>query len=954
MSKFYKFFLVLLAFAPFATMAQDSCQANFSVTGGNLPLTKVFVAQPWHSNQNPVQEICWNFGDGNDTCITAVPGTVPPLTIQHTYQQAGIYVVCVKIKYQGGCVSEKCNTVQVGSISQPDSCRADFNVFSTAGAPMLRQFVPITWHNNNKPVIEVRWDFGDGQGITTAIAATVNHNYLQPGTYNVCVRIKYDGGCISEKCKQVIVGTNTQPDSCKADFIFTAGTAPGVRVFTPIAWHNNNKPVLEVRWDFGDGTPFLVSPGVNTVTHFYPQPGTYNVCIRIKYDGGCVSEKCHPLTISQLTDSCAANFQVLQANNTTLTRYFTAQPWHNNNKLPVQICWRFGDGTDTCLNAVPGAVLPLSISHTYTQLGTYTVCVKIKYQGDCVAEKCNPVVITGPVVDTCRADFETSTVSSSPISRKFTAISWNLTGKKPQQVCWKFGDGQDTCINYAETYTGLYNIIHSYSQPGTYNVCVKIKYYGGCTAEKCRPVLISTPAADSCRANFEVMPVAGSVLTKTFVAQPWHAQNKRPEQICWKFGDGTDTCISYNPNLNYYYIITHTYAQPGTYNVCVKIRYQGGCVSEKCKPLTVGVITQPDSCRADYETTTYATSPRLKKFTAIPWHNNNKRPERICWNFGDGTDTCITYNPANPNNVYYVLHTYSQNGIYNVCVKIRYQGGCEAYKCRDVAVGVNTQPDSCRAYFTEEPIQNSGLYRRFNAIPWHSNNKRPEKICWNFGDGTDTCVTYNSGISVLYTMVHHYAQPGVYTVCVKIKYQGGCEAQFCRPVAVAEMPCRALFTDSMISRFKVKFKGQAIIAQPNNPVINWQWTFGDGTGGSGQNIIHEYAQPGAYNVCLKITTANGCQNTVCRVKVIDSGVHILQLHPNPVVNTLYITYYSFRNETAQVKIYNVFGILVRSFTRQMTIGYNNFSTNVSTLPPGPYSLVVQTPTATAASVFFKQ
>lgn len=953
MSKFYKFFLVLLAFAPFASKANDSCQVNFTVTTGSNTLTKIFVAQPWNSNQNAVEQICWKFGDGTDTCITAAAGTVPPFTIQHNYLQPGVYTVCVKVKFIGGCIAERCNTVQVGANTQPDSCKADYTVTGGNIAPATKVFTPIAWHNHNKPVTEVRWDFGDGSTLVTSALSPITHTYTVAGNYTVCIRIKYDGGCVSEKCHPLAIA-NPVIDSCRADFTVSNGTVFNAKIFTPVAWHNNQNPVTEVRWNFGDGSPAVISANLSPVTHLYAQPGTYNVCIRIKYDGGCVSEKCKPLIIvNPVADSCAANFQVLQANATTLTRYFAAQPWHNNQKPPVQICWKFGDGTDTCLNAVPGATTPLNISHTYAQPGNYTVCIRIKYLGDCVAEKCNNIVVNPPV-DSCTANFEMSPINSTPLGRKFTAVPWNSAGKKPREVCWTFGDGRDTCIPYTESYTGLYFTNHVYNQPGTYNVCVKIKYFGGCVAEKCKPVVIGTPPADSCRADFEVLPVAGTILSKTFLAKPWHSQNKRPEQICWKFGDGTDTCITYNPAISYNYIVTHSYLQPGTYTVCVKIKYQGGCVSEKCKPVVVGVNTIPDSCRADFETTSYTSTPRTKKFTALPWHNNQKRPEKICWDFGDGHDTCITYNPGNAANVYSVLHTYAQNGIYNVCVKIKYQGGCEAQKCRQVPVNVTTQPDSCNAYFTEEVIQNSGLYRRFNAIPWHSNQKRPEKICWQFGDGTDTCITYNPGTATAYNVVHHYNQPGVYTVCVKIKYQGGCEAQYCRPVAVEVQPCRALFTDSMISRFKVKFKGQAIIAQPNNPVVSWQWTFGDGTSGTGQNVIHEFPHPGSYTVCLKITTANGCQNTVCKVKVIDSGVRILQLHPNPVINTLYITYYSYHNEMGQVKIYNMFGIMVRSFNRQMTIGYNNFSTDVSTLPPGPYSLVVQTPTATAASVFFKQ
>jgi PKD repeat protein len=496
--------------------------------------------------------------------------------------------------------------------------------------------------------------------------------------------------------------------------------------------------------------------------------------------------------------------------------------------------------------------------------------------------------------------------------------------------------------------------VHQYLLPGVYTACVRIVYRGGCVAEKCKPVQVGNPPTDSCQANFEVLATAANTLSRTFVAQPWHSQNKRPEQICWKFGDGRDTCINYNPSVTYNYFVNHTYAQPGTYQVCVKIKYSGGCVAERCKPVVIGPIPQPDSCKADFETTHYSSNLRLKKFTAIPWHNNGKRPEKICWIFGDGKDTCINYNPANPNNIYSVIHLYPGNGSYTVCVKIKYQGGCEAQRCKQVWVGVTQNTDSCRAGFTEEIVQNNLRWRRFNALPWHSSNKRPERICWSFGDGRDTCINYNASTPAVYTVLHLYQQPGQYQVCVKIRYQGGCEAQLCRVITIpAPTPCQAQFTDSMISRFKVKFKGQASTSI-TNPVISWSWTFGDGSSGTGQHVIHEYAQPGAYQVCLKIKTLNGCENTICKTKVIDSGIRILQLAPNPVQSTLYITYYSFYTQPAQIRIYNIWGILVRTFNRNMVVGYNNFSTDVSTLPPGPYSLVVQSSTSLASSVFFKQ
>ena len=181
---------------------------------------------------------------------------------------------------------------------------------------------------------------------------------------------------------------------------------------------------------------------------------------------------------------------------------------------------------------------------------------------------------------------------------------------------------------------------------------------------------------ETCRANFEVSSEASSPLTKKFTAEPWHSEQKRPVYICWKFGDGKDTCIQYSNTNPGPYTVVHHYQQPGVYEVCVKIVYAGGCEAAKCKPV---YVTVPDACRADFEklVLTPTNNPLDVTFKALPWHNNNKKPKKICWTFGDGRDTCIEY-PVNYTGTYLIRHKYREAGLYEVCVKIFYYGGCEA------------------------------------------------------------------------------------------------------------------------------------------------------------------------------------------------------------------------------------------------------------------------------------
>src|SRR5687768_5961273 len=584
---------------------EDSCRANFEISSTiSSLLTKTFTAIPWHSNQNRPVLICWNFGDGTDTCIEYSNTNPGPFTVTHTYQHGGVYEVCVKIVYQEGCEARKCREIIVGEI-----CRADFETSATTNSLLTKTFTAIPWHSNqNRPVL-ICWNFGDGTDTcieysnTNPGPFTVTHTYQHEGVYEVCIKIVYQEGCEARKCKEIIVGA-----ICRADFekLIISQTINSLYItFKALPWHSNNKKPQIICWRFGDGKDTCIEypenyTGSYIVRHRYPETGNYEVCVKIKYFGGCEAYKCKAVHVENL-DSCRADFVKLpySVTNHPLTVYLKALPWHSNNKKPQRICWYFGDGRDTCIEYPATYSGSYIVRHTYREPSNYNVCIKIRYYGDCEADKCRYLQIGNP--DECRANFEKIPVSADhPLVVGFRALPWHNNNKKPKVICWSFGDGQDTCVEYAQNFSGPYTINHRYQQPGAYNVCIRIIYYGGCEARKCKPVVIAAP--DECRADFEKIPVltTNNLLTTAFRAIPWHNNNKKPKVICWKFGDGKDTCIEYPSNYTGGYIVRHTYREPGNYEVCVKILYYGGCEAKKCKLVQVG---HPDECRADFERT---------------------------------------------------------------------------------------------------------------------------------------------------------------------------------------------------------------------------------------------------------------------------------------------------------------------------------------------------------------
>jgi len=640
-----------------------------------------------------------------------------------------------------------------------------------------------------------------------------------------------------------------------------------------------------------------------------------------------------------------ANF-TFTINATTGNVIFTNTSTIGNEPGERRAFWSFGDGTGQWTGPLSGT------EHHYQAPGTYTVCLKIfriySNSNDSIlsAQICKTVVIES----VCHANFEALATSANPLGKYFVAQPSHSQNKKPVQICWTFGDNSDTCIQYSTSYTGAYSVYHQYAQPGEYNVCVNIHYDGGCEAHSCHTIRVGE--IDSCRADYERIPVTttNNPLTAGFRALPWHNQGKKPVQICWTFGDNRDTCIQYSNTYAGPYTVTHTYTNAGNYEVCVKILYQGGCEAHKCRVIEVHL---PDSCRANFERLplTSTNNTLTAGFRALPWHNNNKKPSRICWTFGDGTDTCINYGQDYSGN-YVVNHTYQQPGQYQVCVKILYYGGCEAHSCKPI----NILPNSCAVNIFEITQSNNSLERNFYAAVTSVPPRPVERICWTFGDGTDTCILATASTPPNLSIHHNYPGPGVYHICVRVLFQGGCVAENCKEVVIRHPNdlCGGYMTDSLIAPRTYKFKGFAI-HRPNDPVVSYHWTFGDGTAANGPEVVHTYNNGGEYRVCLTIVTQSGCETKICNtVRVIGNNQTGLILSPNPVINVLHALFFSTHNETVTIKITNPTGVVVRTYTRSAVVGANNWDFNLGDLAPGPYLFSVQSPNQLASALFLKQ
>jgi PKD repeat protein len=122
---------------------------------------------------------------------------------------------------------------------------------------------------------------------------------------------------------------------------------------------------------------------------------------------------------------------------------------------------------------------------------------------------------------------------------------------------------------------------------------------------------------------------------------------------------------------------------------------------------------------------------------------------------------------------------------------------------------------------------------------------------WNFGDGT-------SGTGL--TPAHTYQAPGAYQVSLVVNTNQGCTDTLVQTVQVNALPViTAATAPNVCEPFIAQFQAQASVSGAS--IATYQWNFGNGFSGTGQQVSHLYPNPGPYTWMLTVTSDEGCSET---------------------------------------------------------------------------------------------
>lgn len=460
------------------------------------------------------------------------------------------------------------------------------------------------------------WDYGDGTSSYGIIPAP--HAYYN-GTYNACLFVSDSlANCWSSFCDSIVItgGVNPPCNVSISDSVYNASCDSCADGSVYIQASGGAWPYSFV-WNTGQ-TGYYLS-GLSA--------GTYSVCVTDA--NGCTA--CTSVQVN-VNPPCiiSAGFTLNTANDPliafTNTSTGTGQLFYS---------WNFGDGEYSSQT---------NPTNNFFYNDTYEVCLTVWDNANyCEATSCQYVTITNanslPDCDLLVAGFTVNTSNDPQVSFTNTSTGFSLLS-----YTWNFGDGN---------YSFDMDPIHTYQYNGEYIVSLFVSDDNGqCYDYILDTITINNTTPEPCIAAFvDSMDYFGNSVAF------YDYSSGNPTAWFWDFGDGTSSTQQYP---------YHSYAQPGTYTVCLTITTPVGTCST-CNSL---VITNVPSGPCNVSLNIYQDSLNTSVWYAYP-SVTGTAPFTYLWSFGDG----------NVSTEQYPSHTYTATGIYNVCLTITDATGCTSTSC---------------------------------------------------------------------------------------------------------------------------------------------------------------------------------------------------------------------------------------------------------------------------------
>lgn len=806
----------------------------------------------------------WDFKDGATSFLQ---------NPTNTFTTPGTYDVDFR-NTQGGAVV---GTVRITVFPKPD---LDITVSPASGCvPLQSTFTDVSKADTAIKVLNRLWVFGDGSG--SAGPATTGHIYNTTGSFNVSLEwtTNYATCNVTEVFPDKVRTANKPAvNFATTPAVPTACAPPLVVGFTNTTPGSN----LSFRWDLGNGTSSTLT---NAPQQGYTQNGIYPVKLVATDALGCADSIVkivsvgQPLAAFEVRDTVCINSAVVFRNGSAIGTYN----------------WTFGAG------ASPVSSSQFNPTVTFSTPGSRTVTLTVTAPGGCSSTLSKTIY-----VDEVIPNF---TVSPTYSCNRPTIFNINSATTVPgAQFEWTFDDGtKSTSKN--PVYTWRDPDTSGYGSSGLIldTIRVTVTYPSGCTASALKVDTLWLP-------NARFMPDVQhgcAPLEVTFADSSF--SNEPIDQWTWLFDDGSAPVVRNNGDP-----VQHTFTQPGEYEVRLVIRNSKGCVDTSYSVL----IEVGEKINGDFT----VDKTEICVGDSVQYTNLTNDPRVDAWHFSsEGNRQWHCYQDKNPiwefnsqagaGNVSLVIE---YNGCYNTITKpnlvkvkgpiaeIHYKTTCENTLSFDFE-SLSQDATSIKWYLGDGDSSDLKVFTHIYKTPGvytvvlkaenpntgcpvscdtaivyptllKSKFDLPDVICAGSPQMLDASQSIDANGAGFkgYTWYFSFQRPirtdsavidftfnapGPQLVWLEVEDINGCLDTLRDSINVYNGEPLFKVSDSLIC-LPALVTFMDIGSKADTSIVKWEWEFGDGSMGAGQNATHTYTnlQPGINEliVTYKITDAVDC------------------------------------------------------------------------------------------------
>jgi len=557
----------------------QSCTDTFVVPILVHPFVEADFTIEYTSQCSPFDVTIYNSstnGQQYDWTFDGVPystGSTAPINqqfINNSYTNSQTFTIDLLVTSPQGCISTLSRDISV--FHQVEASYTSI----TEGCNPLK----VDFSNTSQGGVEYNWEFGDnGSSVVESPSHTYSNLSNVDTVYDVKLLVTSE-----DLCRDSVSGQITVFASPKASFVAdnTVDCPP-----LDLTIENNSTAGDTYTWDYGDGSPIFVTNILDTVIHTYDNTMddmvTYTLKLTAETVHGCID------SISQNINVYPSIVVDFERDSAGCSPYFSS--FTNNSLRASTFSWDFGDGISSMLTQP---------SHTFfndivTDVTFYVTLVGTSKYG-CI----DSITKTVTVYPSPLAEFNVIPVYqyfpdvTVTVDNETNAGSWNYY--------WQFGDGNTSVLQEPGN--------HDYPTWGEYTISLNVS---------------SANCADSIEHNIRIfppLPISNFVPDITAGCEPltvpFTNNSDYGNEYYWDFADG-NTSTEYEP--------THTFIDPGAYQVMLRVTGEGG-VDYSFEPVVV--YTKPN--------VNFIVEPSLVMLPDQPikLYNLTEYGDHYLWDFGDG------------------------------------------------------------------------------------------------------------------------------------------------------------------------------------------------------------------------------------------------------------------------------------------------------------------------------